>query len=147
MRSQCISLKKEQINWTRRGRQPGYASREVDRDTRKVKRRPVPESLADRTNKYVIHSVVGTELFPRVKFVDHVNDLEYSCTKNTICDFVLICCKLSLHTSEAVFWEKAKTWVRHCIACHGSDKAAALRYVFHGKSFCFDLCPFDFLCC
>ena len=143
MRSQCISLKKEQINWTSRGRQPGYASREVDRDTRKVKRRPVPESLADRTNKYVIHSVVGTELFPRVKFVDHVNDLEYSCTKNTICDFVLSRCRLSLRSTEPVFWEMEKTWVRQCLACHRSDKATALRNVFHGKILLFPLLLFD----
>ena len=100
----------------------------------KVKRRPIPESPADRTNKYAIHSVVGTELFPRVKFVDHVHDLVYSRTRSTICDFVLSRCKLSLRTSETVFGEKAKGWVRYCIARHRSDKATALRNVFHGKS-------------
>ena len=99
----------------------------------KVKKRSVAESPNDKTNKYAIHSVVGTELFPRVKFVDHVNDLVYSHTKNTICDFVLSRCKFSIRTSEAAFWEKAKTWVHYCIARHRSDKATALRNVFHGK--------------
>ena len=87
----------------------------------KVKKRPVVESPADKTNKYAIHLVDGTELFPRVKFVDHVNALVYSRTKNTICDFVLSRCRLSLQSSEPVFWEMAKTWVRQCLARHRSD--------------------------
>ena len=46
------------------------------------------ESPLDKTNKYAVHLVVGTELFPRVIFLDSVNDLVYSKERNTICDFV-----------------------------------------------------------
>ena len=50
----------------------------------KTKKSPV-----DKINKYAVHSVVGTELFLRVRFIDRVNGLVYSQNKNTICDFDL----------------------------------------------------------
>ena len=100
-----------------------------------IKKRFV-ESPSDKTNKYAVHSVVGTELFPRVKFLDSTNDLIYSRQPNTICDFVLSRCKLALDVNEEVFWEKAKDWVKKCLARHRSDKATACRNVFHGKLIC-----------
>ena len=64
------------------------------------------ELLSDKTNKYVVHSVVGTELFPTVKFLDCVNDWVYPREKNTICVFFPTRCKLLLEVNEAAFWEK-----------------------------------------
>ena len=91
-------------------------------------------SPSDKTNQYAVHSVVSTELFPRVKFLDSTNDLVYSKERNTICNLMMSWCKLSLDVNEAVFWEKAKDWVKKCLVHHRSDKAIAFRIVFHRKS-------------
>ena len=66
-------------------------------------------SPSDKTNQYAVHSVVGTELFPRAKFLDSVNDLVYSKARNTISNFVMSRCKLSLDVNEELFWERPKT--------------------------------------
>ena len=104
----------------------------IDTPLKARKSHPV-ESPLDKTNKYAVHSVVGNELFPRVKFLDLVNDLVYSRNLNTICNFVMSWCKLSLDINEELFWEKAKDWVKKCLARHRSHKATAFRNVFHHK--------------
>ena len=100
----------------------------------KARKSRLVQSPSDKTNQYAVHSVVGTELFPRVKFLDSINDLIYSKERNTICNFVMSRCKLSLDVNEELFWEKAKDWVKKCLARHRSDKATAFRNVFHCKS-------------
>ena len=90
-------------------------------------------SIGDMTNRYAVHAVVASQLFPRVKFLDRKKDLDYSEQEGTICKFVMERCNISLNLDSKAFWDKAKKWVSASIARLRSDKSTSMRNAFHGK--------------
>ena len=89
--------------------------------------------VAEFTNRAAVHSIVASSLFPRVKFLDPVKDLEFTKESGTICEFMLARCKIPANLDERDFWAKSKKWVRSSIARLRSDKTSAIRDEFFGK--------------
>ena len=87
----------------------------------------------DCQNKLAIHNLTATKLFPRIKFVNKKQDLEYSEDKLSICYNVFKRCHLVYNTSKETFWNKAKKWVQASITRLRSDKCTAIRNTFYGK--------------
>ena len=58
------------------------------------------EANRERYNKLVVHSIVVSDLFPRIKFLDKYKDLEYSSVEDTICHFVLKRCQLNYDSNQ-----------------------------------------------
>ena len=88
---------------------------------------------ADCQNKLAIHNLTATKLFPRIKFVNKKQDLEYSEDKLSICYNVFKRCHLVYNTSKETFWNKARKWVQASITRLRSDKCTAIRNAFYGK--------------
>ena len=48
------------------------------------------EEYTDKANRIVIHSVVLSDLFSRIKFLDKKKDLEYTMKEGSICHYVFL---------------------------------------------------------
>ena len=67
------------------------------------------EANKERYNRLAVYSIIVSDLFPRIKFLDKYKDLEYSSEEGTIRHFVLKRCQLNYDPNqEEILWEKAK---------------------------------------
>ena len=48
------------------------------------------EALTNSANKLMIQDIVVDHLFPRIKFLDYNNDLEFSMEEGTICQYLFV---------------------------------------------------------
>ena len=88
----------------------------------------------ERSNKNAVHSIVVSNMFSRIKFLDKSKDLEFDMSQGSICHYVFNMCNLKFEESQkAIFWEKAKKWVVADITRLRSDKCTAIRNAFYGK--------------
>ena len=92
------------------------------------------EEYIDKANKVVIHSVVLSDLFPRIKFLDKKNDLKFSMKEGTICQYLFCQFKLNYDENQReLLWKKARKWIQASISRLRSDKSAAVKNAFYGK--------------
>ena len=55
-------------------------------------------------NMHAVQSIVVSDLFPRIKFLDKYKDLEYSSEEGTICHYVLKRCQLNYDQNQEEFF-------------------------------------------
>ena len=92
------------------------------------------DEMIERSNRLTFHRIVVDHLFPRIKFLDKNEDLEYSNEPGTICHFIFHKCYLQYQSmTEEVLWEKAKKWIKSSITRLRSDKCTAIRNEFYSK--------------
>ena len=88
----------------------------------------------ERANKNAVHSIVVSNLFSRVKFLDKNKDLDFDMSQGSICHYVFNMCNLKFEENQKeILWEKAKKWVVADITRLRSDKCMAVRNAFYGK--------------
>ena len=93
----------------------------------------------ERYNRLAVHSIVVSDLFPRIKFLDKYKDLEYSSEEGTICHYVLNTCQLNYDSNqEEILWEKAKKWIMSSITRLRSDKSTAMQKELYSKLYTSD---------
>ena len=83
-------------------------------------------------NKCVIRSIVSNYLFPRVKFLNRKDDMEYSDEKRDICGFILSHCNLK-ENEKRDFWSTYKKYVASTVSKLRCDRTKDMRKAFHGK--------------
>ena len=57
-------------------------------------------------NRLAVHSIVVSDLFPRIKFLDKYKDLKYSSEEGTICHYVLEKCQLNYDSNRRKFFRR-----------------------------------------
>ena len=88
----------------------------------------------DKYHKLAVHSIIVSDLFPRIKFLDKYKDLEYLSKEGTICHYVLKRCQLNYDSDqEEILWDKAKDWIMQHITRLRSDKMTAMQKEFYSK--------------
>ena len=92
------------------------------------------EDDLERSNRLIFHSIVVDKLFPRIKFLDKCNDLEFSNKNGTICHFIFNKCGLQYDEKEQVsLWQSAKKWIMTSIARLRCNRCSAIRNEFYSK--------------
>ena len=92
------------------------------------------EEYIDKANRVIIHNVVLSDLFPRIKFLDKKNDLKFSMKEGTICEYLFCKSKLKYDENQMeLLWKKARKWIQASISRLRSDKSSAVKTAFYGK--------------
>ena len=91
------------------------------------------EVISGSKEEHTVTNVVSGAVFPKCKFVDTEQELNYSASKISICQYVIERCNLQADVNEAIWWRTANKYVVSTINRMRNDRNTAMKRAVLGK--------------